>query len=787
MEMCAFQIFFKSIHQNVQEASEHDAYPFSLMVEQLKLERDASRSPLLQVLFTLQKTTRLVDSDGVAFLSIGESGGRMNWGPIQVSSKGLECRIAPFDLTMLVAETNDDCIVSIQYNIDLFNDDTIERMLVHYQNLVLNLIAEPDRQISQVPMLSDRERQQVLVEWNATQQQFPEKMCIHRLFEQQVLKVPDLPAVIFETQQLSYRELNERANQLARYLKKKGVAPETVAAICLNRSPEMIIAMLAILKCGGAFLPLDSTYPCERLVYMLNDSQASILITSQDSELHCVQMNFPAIKIDQEWEAIEQEPITNPASDVEPENLSYIIYTSGSTGTPKGTMLNHRGLCNLSAAQQHAFDVKTGTRVLQFSSPSFDASVWEIVMALTNGATLHLATLEKLTPGRSLMVTLRDNKINIVTLPPSILAILPEEMLPDLKVLISAGEKCSKDLVARWRAVPRIFNAYGPTETTVCASMVELIGDDKENPPIGRPIQNFQLYILDENFEPVPIGVIGELCISGIGLARGYRNKPDLTAHKFIPNPFSSKAGDRLYRTGDRARYLPDGNIDFLGRNDHQVKVRGFRIELGEIEAVLHTHPDVSDAAVHAFDAKSGDKQIVAYIVPKPGRELKFDEVRNYLKTRLPNFMIPSFYLTLKQLPMTPSGKVDRKALPLPDRSQSNRARTVVQPHTNMEKIIAELWQEALNLEKVSVNDNFFELGGHSLLASKVHTLLSERIRPEFSISDVFKYPTIHSLAEYLSGKENQKEMLVSKQERASKQRNILELQHDRRKHRRMI
>ncbi|MCU0643018.1 MAG: amino acid adenylation domain-containing protein [bacterium] len=774
--------FLKQVHQNVMEASDHDALPFSLMVEQLMLERDPSRSPIFQVLFTMQKTTRLVDSDGVAFLSIGESGGCMNWGSIPIFTRGLERRIAPFDLTMLVAETNDDCIVSIQYNIDLFNDATIERMIAHYQTLLTNLVANPERQLSQVPILSDQERKQVLVDWNATAKIFPEQKCIHELFEELIPTVADFPAVVFEGQQLSYRELNERSNQFAHYLQKRGVTPDTIVGICLERSFEMIVSMLAVLKAGGAFLPLDSAYPCERLSFMLEDSHASIVITTQKSDLNCSQIKVPTICLDSEWDVIAQETRSNPVSGVNRDNLSYIIYTSGSTGKPKGTMLNHLGLCNLSVAQHQAFDIKIGTRILQFSSPSFDASVWEVVMALVNGATLYLATLENLAPGKSLMTTLRDNKINVVTLPPSVLAVLPVESLPDLQVLITAGEKCSKDLVSRWRAIPRIFNAYGPTETTVCASMFEVPDNNDESPPIGRPVQNFQLYILDENLAPVPIGVTGELCISGVGLARGYLNRPDLTANKFIPNPYSSIAGDRLYRTGDRARYLPDGNIDFLGRIDQQVKVRGFRIELGEIEAALSGHPDVFNAVVQAYDAKEGNAQLVAYIIAKAGRNLNIEDLRNFLKARLPNFMIPSLYLEMKEFPLTPSGKVNRKALPPPDRSKINRERTVVQPDTNLEKIIAELWQEVLNVEKISVHDNFFELGGHSLLASKVHTLLSERVRPDFSISDIFKYPTIHSLSEYLAGKENQKEMFVAKQQRVLRQKEALQAQRQRMK-----
>jgi amino acid adenylation domain-containing protein len=476
--------------------------------------------------------------------------------------------------------------------------------------------------------LTESQRHQLLIEWNNTTTAFPHNKCIHHLFETQVACTPDAWAVIFENQHLTYCQLNQRANQLAYYLKKLGVGPEVLVGIYIERSLEMIIGLLGILKAGGAYVPLDPSYPSERLAFMLQDTQLPVILTlaklaGRLNNITTLAQPFSAtskpaiVCLDSEWEIVARESEENPVTEMTAVNLAYVIYTSGSTGKPKGVLLEHRGLCNLAIAQIQTFNIQSTDRILQFASLNFDASIWEIVMALIAGATLCLATQDQLSPPTPLLQLLREQAITTVTLPPVVLANLSavEEPLPALQTIIVAGENCSANLVARWSPGRRFFNAYGPTETTVCATIAECT-DGNQPPPIGRPIANTQVYILDDQLQPVPVGVEGELYIGGVGLARGYLNRPELTAEKFIPNPFSDDPNARLYRSGDLVRYRTDGNLEFLGRIDQQVKIRGFRIELGEIEAVLRQDSTVRDAVVIAYEDKSGgDKRLIAYIV----------------------------------------------------------------------------------------------------------------------------------------------------------------------------
>jgi amino acid adenylation domain-containing protein len=518
------------------------------------------------------------------------------------------------------------------------------------------------------------------------------------------------------------------------------------------------------LKAGGAFLPLDPVYPPDRLAYMIEDSRIPVLLTQQALVENLPKNGAKIIALDAEWERIASKysdndlPIT-----ATPDNLAYVIYTSGSTGKPKGTMLGHRGLCNLAKAQQQAFDIELGTKILQFSSLSFDAAVWETVMALLNHATLCLAPRNQIASGDGLVSIIRDQQINVVTLPPSVVAIMPDEKLPDLKVMITAGEKCTTEIVARWGQGRKFFNAYGPTETTVCASMLHVTKHFRQGPPIGKPINNFQLYILDSKWQAVPIGVAGELCVGGVGLARGYLGRPDLTADNFIPNPFSAKAGKRLYRTGDLVRYLPDGNVEFLGRIDHQVKVRGFRIELGEIEAALGEHPNILDVVVLAREDIPGDRRLVAYLITQPGAELKLADLRNYLRERLPEYMVPSFFIMLDEFPLTPNNKVDRKALPAPDQSRPDLESEYVEPRTETEKKLAAICAELLNIEKVGIYDSFFDLGGHSLLATQFMSRLRNTFEVELPLRAIFEKPRIADLAEEIE----QKKILGETQQQA--------------------
>ncbi|HFE52348.1 MAG TPA: amino acid adenylation domain-containing protein, partial [Bacteroidetes bacterium] len=563
-------------------------------------------------------------------------------------------------------------------------------------------------------------------------------------------------AVEYEGAQMTYADLDRRSNQLARHLRELGVGPETPVGICVERSPEMIVGMLGVMKAGGAYVPLDPSYPRDRLAYMVQDSGIRVVLTQR--ALKDLVQSFgekleAVVELDAEWPKIAERSEERVASGAGPDNLAYMIYTSGSTGRPKGVMLAHRGLVNLVQAQTRAFGVTPESRILQFASFSFDASVSETFMALLRGATLVLAPQEKLMDVEQLHTLLRDQKITVVTLPPSVSRLVPVEGLDHLQTLISAGEACTPDIVEKWAPGRRLFNAYGPTEATVgpTLGLVETLPDWATSAPIGRPISNVQIYILDKNLRPVPTGVPGEICVGGIGLARGYRNRPDLTAEKFVPNPFASRPGQRLYRTGDLGRFLPDGRIEFLGRVDDQVKVRGYRIELGEIEGLLSQHELVSQCAVVVREDRPGDKRLVAYVVPaSPETDVDRGELRNYLAERLPDYMIPSALVVLDSLPLTPSGKVDRRALPAPDYGTDRVEAAYVPPRTPMEELVAGLWAELLGASRVGAQDNFFEIGGHSLLATQVVSRLRETLGVEVPIRLFFEQPTVEGLARVL-------------------------------------
>ncbi|MCL6755243.1 amino acid adenylation domain-containing protein [Nostoc sp. CCCryo 231-06] len=606
--------------------------------------------------------------------------------------------------------------------------------------------------INDYSALTEQERHKILVEWNDTRIDYPKDLCIHELFAAQVEKTPENIAVVFKEQQLTYQELNYQANKIANYLQKLGVKPEVLVGICVERSLEMIVGLLGILKAGGAYVPLDPTYPKERLSFMLSDSQAQVVLTQKKFVEELTASGAKLICLDTDWESFQRESNENPSSGVAPDNLAYVIYTSGSTGTPKGVLIQHQGVCNLIQAQIKLFDTQQNSRVLQFASFSFDASVWEIFMALCSGASLYIGTQDSLRPGADLIQFLREQSITQVTLPPTALAALPKEELPNLQTLIVAGEACNPKLIAEWSKGRRFFNAYGPTESTVCATVAEDTGDTQLT--IGRAIANTQIYILDQNQQPVPIGTPGELYIGGDGLARGYLNRPELTEERFIPHPFEEAAvrlrsptrGSRLYRTGDLARFLPDGNIEFLGRVDHQVKIRGFRIELGEIEALLSQHPDVKQAVVIAREDIPGDKRLVAYIVLNQ-IDASVTTLKRFLQEKLPNYMVPAVFVILDSLPLTPNGKVDHQNLPACDRTRLDLEETFIAPRNSTEETLFSIWAQLLGLEQIGINDNFFNLGGHSLIAAQILSRIRESFQVELFFHHIFANPTIAGLA----------------------------------------
>lgn len=659
-----------------------------------------------------------------------------------------------------VAAPGPELLVKIGYQHNCFDEQTVQRMLGHFQNLLEQIATRPEQRVDELQLLSDAEREQILVDWNATRTSYDRDSCIHQLFEAQVERTPDAVALSFQDRQLTYRELNARANQLARHLRRFGVGPETLVAICMEHSAEMVVAVLGVLKAGGAYLPLDHAYPNERLSFMLDDSRALVLLTQQQLLADLPENKAVTLCIDRDWDLINNESSENPSNITTARNLAYVIYTSGSTGRPKGVMIEHRGVINLAAAQIRGFEIQPASRVLQFASFSFDASVSEIFTTLLAGATLVLETRKALMPGPEFAELLRSRGVTVVTLPPSILAALPSEALPDLRTIVTAGEACSKELVTRWQPGRKFINAYGPTESTVCATMNSCVDAD-QNPSIGRPIDNVRVYLLDEQMQPVPIGVSGELHIAYDGLARGYINRPELSAEKFIPNPFGSGAGERLYKTGDRARYLPDGQIDFLGRIDNQVKVRGYRIEPGEIEQVFKQHPAVMNIAVIVREDTPGDKRLVAYLVAQDGKVLDTSELRSFGKEKLPQYMMPFAFVVLPALPLTPNGKVDRKALPAPEKSDVKTDAPYLPPQTELERIVTDIWQHVLRIEHVGLNDNFFDLGGHSLLMIQVQGKLRAALQRSITITDLFKYPNVRDLVAYLSDKETTSPLLT--------------------------
>jgi amino acid adenylation domain-containing protein len=733
----------------------HQNLPFEMLVEALQPERDLGHTPLFQVVFNLQNAPlQEVELTGLT-----------------VSSLPVESTTTKVDLALSMENTTQGLMGVWEYNTDLFDTSTIERMIGHFVTLLEGIVANPQERISQLPLLTAVEQQQLLVDWNNTSVDYPFDKCIHQLFEEQVQRTPDAVAVVYEDVQtqhvasLTYHQLNCRANQLAHYLRILGVKPDTLVAICVERSLLMIVGLLGILKAGGAYVPLDPEYPIERLSFMLEDAQVSLLLTQQQLINKLPQHQAKQVFLDEVWEKIAQNNQDNPISGARAFHLANVIYTSGSTGRPKGVMVEHKGLCNLAQAQIQTFGLTSDSRILQFASFSFDASIWEIVMALSSGGTLYLGTKDSILPGKPLIDKLRNYSITHITLPPSALAVMPMEELPTLQTIIVAGEACSAELIEQWSIGRNFFNAYGPTETTVCATIAKCTLED-EKISIGKAIANTQVYILDENLQPVPVGVPGELHIGGVGLARGYLNRPELTQEKFISNPFGGSRGRTqhsalLYKTGDLARYLPNGNIEYLGRIDNQVKIRGFRIELGEIEAALSQHDDVQTSCVIAREETLGSKRLIAYVVPQKDVTLTTGELRQFLAEKLPGYMLPTAFVILESLPLTPNGKVDRRALPNPDLQQE--LSDYVMPNTEVERIIADIWQKALAVEKIGIYNNFFELGGHSLLLVKINQQLQEEFGLELSIIDMFNYPNIQSLSQYLSAK-IQKENITVRQ-----------------------
>lgn len=841
-----FEHLLNRVQEVALQAYTHQDLPFEQLVEALQPTRDLSYTPLFQVMFSL-------DDYLVSVVELPE---------LTVSSYPVEIGTAKFDLTLSMENTASGLVGVWEYNTDLFDEPTIARISGHFETLLEGIVANPKQSISEFSLLTEQARHQLLIEWNNTWAEYPQDKCIHQLFEAQVEQSPNAVAVVFEGEQLTYRELNAKANQLAHYLQGLGVATEVLVGIYVERSLEMVIGLLGILKAGGAYVPLDPNYPSDRLAFMLEDSSVPVLLTQQKLVEKLPPNSAHVISLDSDWEEIAAYSEENPSGGVKPNNVAYVIYTSGSTGKPKGVLIEHRSLVNYTIVASAEYGIQERDRILQFASISFDVSAEEIYTSLISGATLVLRTDTMLDSVEVFLQKCSNWEITVLAIPTAywheLTTLLNSEKFtlpPSLRLIIIGGEKALPERLKVWLESVgqqvRLVNNYGPTETTVGATVCELSTADTtlKEVPIGRPLGNVQTYILDGNRQPVPIGVPGELYIGGAGLARGYLNRPKLTEEKFIPSPFSNEPASRLYKTGDLTRYLPDGTIEYVGRIDNQVKVRGFRIELGEIEAVLSQHPNVREVAVIHREDTPGNKRLVAYLVSNlipdripyhtkchlelngnaiklqtqdistggvglvgvpildegssvrlhlqlpeedeprwlsgtvvwsnppqagirfhltPSQQAQVNQsvaylldtqelwktlqrtvsrnLRNYLKQKLPEYMIPSAFVLMKALPLTPNGKIDRRALPAPDSFHSELQDKFVAPRTPIETKLAAIWAEVLGVQQVGINDNFFELGGHSLLATQIISRIRQAFAIELPLRHLFEAPTIASL-----------------------------------------
>ncbi len=741
----SFRDLLKRVREVALGAYTHRDLPFEALVEALQPERDLSYPPLFQVMFVHQVSmTENFELPGLTLSNVGVDNGS-----------------AKFDMTLFLVEGSGSLAAILEYNSDLFDAETARRTLGLFENLLTAAVAEPEHPIAELEVLSPSDRHRIEREWNATTREFDERTLIHLSFERQVERTPDSVALAFGTDELTYRELNQRANQLAHYLQARGVGPDVLVGICMERSIDLVVSMLAILKAGGVYVPLDATYPNERLSVMSADAPTSLCLTHSRIAEKIVDVIPNLVYLDQEWERLSHESDRNPVCAITPENLAYFVFTSGSTGRPKGIAMPHQSLFNLVSWLIDDQKPQPGDRTLQFASLNFDTSNLECFTTWCTGGTLVLIPEEVRHNISSLLSFLVEGEINRLSLPFVVLQQIveiaeSEGPIPySLREVNTAGEQLqiTNQVVSFFEKLKNcvLHNHYGPSECHAVTTHT-LAGDRRSwpaLPPVGKPIYNTQIYLLDQRLQPVPIGVAGELYIGGISLARGYFNRPDLTAAVFVPNPFSETPGTRLYRTGDLARYLPDGTIEFLGRIDQQVKVRGFRIETGEVEAALRDHPDVQEIVVAAHGVRAEEKRLVAYVVPRSSlvHDTLANDLRQRAREKLPEYMVPSAIVLLDRMPLTTDGKVNRRALPEPQLSRRDTSEEFVAPRTPVEEVMAGVWSEVLGVERVGIHDNFFRLGGHSLLATRVVARLREAFGTPFPLRRIFEEPTIAGLA----------------------------------------
>jgi amino acid adenylation domain-containing protein len=714
----------------------HQELPFEKLVEELQPERSLSYAPLFQVMFAFQNAPR----PPLALPGL------------TLSQLNIDCGTAKFDLTLSMWEEAGSLTGTVEYSTDLFDSSTVTRMFRYLQTVLEGVVAHPEQRLADLPLLPAAERQQILVDWNATATPPPQAVGLHHLFEAQVERTPDSIAVIADNGQLTYRQLNQCANQLAHHLQALGVQPDVLVGLCMERSLDMVIGLLGILKAGGAYVPLDPAYPSERLAFMLHDAHVAGLVTQPQLVEKLPAPQTPVVCLAPGQEALAHARPDNPVSGVTAEQLAYVIYTSGSTGTPKGVQIPHCAVVNFLESMRHQPGLTANDRLLAVTTLSFDIAGLELFLPLSVGARVVVVDRAVAADGKRLGQRLAETGATVMQATPATWRLLLEagwQGSPGLKILCG-GEalpwELAQQLLSRGAS---LWSLYGPTETTVWSAVMP-VSAAHGWVSLGWPIANTQLYVLDRQLGPVPIGVPGELYIGGTGVARGYLNRPELTAERFLPDPFRQVPGARLYKTGDRVRYRPDGTLEFLGRLDHQMKIRGFRIELGEIEAILHQHPAVQAAIVIAREDTPGDQRLVAYLVanhqplPAPGI------LRRFVQEKLPDYMVPSAFVGLQTLPLTPNGKVNRRALPAPEQQRPEPERLVQTSGDALEQLLTKVWEDVLGVRPIGIRDDFFALGGHSLLAVRLFAQIESILGHELPLATLFQAPTVEQLASVL-------------------------------------
>ena len=744
-----FRELLRQVRETTLGAYGHQDLPFERLVEDLQPQRNLNHNPLFQVTFQL-------DDSSSQLLTLPT---------INAEEMELEVGISQFDISLFMIDNGQDIKGRLQYNTDIFNADTIERMLGHYQSLLEAIVADPERRIEELALLTGAEKHQLLVQWNETKRDYPTDKCIHQLFEEQVERTPDAVAVVFEGQQLSYRELNEQANHLACHLRDLGAKSNTLIALSLGRSIELVVAIYAVLKSGAAYVPVDPGYPQERLEAMLKGVQASIVITRGEAAGLSGLAQILVVDLMSRHFAIDQQSKANPSQLSQPSDLIYAIFTSGSTGRPKGAGVYHKSFTNLVQWYTTSFEITEKDKALVISSPSFDLTQKNIFGPLIRGGELHLVGGAEYDPG-AINRIIAEQQITLINCTPSAFYPLVEQAeqtgykeLKSLREVFLGGEAILLERLRYWlqseACHSEIVNTYGPTECTdVCAfyRLDRHSMDAYAFIPLGRPIDNVGLVTVDEHSNLCPIGVIGELCIAGDGVGAGYVNDAELTREKFVANPFKELSGEIIYKTGDLVRYLRDGTLEYVGRRDHQVKIRGHRIELGEIEAVLGQHQAIQQAVVLAREDNPENRRLVAYVVASPGMSASASDLRIYLQHKLLKYMVPSTFMFLESLPLTPNGKLDRKALPVPDPIRPELNEPFTAPRTATEEVLAGIWAEVLKVDKIGVRDNFFHLGGHSLLAVRLANTIQKQFKTAIRVANVFEAPTIEQYALLLQG-----------------------------------